>query len=488
MKNFKVRKYCQGFSFFLIFAVLIFVYLKTLLPTVGFWDTGEFQTIPYTLNIGHPTGYPTYILLGRAFISLFPLNSIAWKMNFLSALLISSGCLIIGLLLYKVHKNIMIVILASLSLGLSKNIWEIALRAEVHSLHFFLTSLFLFFMAKIVLLKKINFFPLLFLLTSFSLGNHLLSIFFLPVLVLITIYFSTKKLLTKKLVAFSLLAFFLGLTVYLFLPIAANHKAPLTFDYQVNTWRGFKRHVFGQDFQSLMLTWRDNSLFLSFKYYSNLVLKNFSWVTLAIAVIGLLAGLRQKTFFYFLLIILFLPIVLFSLSYQNAALERYFISSFIIITVFFATGLNVLEKLMRAALKNIKNLNLSIFSTLILFIIVFFPLYFKYKKNYKLVDQSHNFSALNFALSTFQHINYNGVIISWWSYSTPLWYIQKVEGLRSDIKIYNLSHWQWEDVVLENINNRPVYLIEPYIFKKSNLTLEKTGNIYQVKLINGLTK
>ena len=29
----------------------------------------------------------------------------------------------------------------------------------------------------------------------------------------------------------------------------------------------------------------------------------------------------------------------------------------------------------------------------------------------------------------------NAVIVSWWSYSTPLWYAQQVEGLRPDIFI-----------------------------------------------------
>ena len=29
----------------------------------------------------------------------------------------------------------------------------------------------------------------------------------------------------------------------------------------------------------------------------------------------------------------------------------------------------------------------------------------------------------------------NALILSWWSYSTPLWYVQRVEGRRPDIAI-----------------------------------------------------
>ena len=35
-----------------------------LMPGVGYWDTAEFQTVPAILGTAHPTGYPTYVLLG----------------------------------------------------------------------------------------------------------------------------------------------------------------------------------------------------------------------------------------------------------------------------------------------------------------------------------------------------------------------------------------------------------------------------------------
>ena len=34
------------------------------MPGVGFWDTGEFQTVLPIMGTAHPTGYPTYVLLG----------------------------------------------------------------------------------------------------------------------------------------------------------------------------------------------------------------------------------------------------------------------------------------------------------------------------------------------------------------------------------------------------------------------------------------
>ena len=54
------------------------------MPGVGFWDTAEFQTVPPILGTAHPTGYPTYVLLGwLASIVLTPFGEAAFRMNLL---------------------------------------------------------------------------------------------------------------------------------------------------------------------------------------------------------------------------------------------------------------------------------------------------------------------------------------------------------------------------------------------------------------------
>ena len=57
-----------------------------LLPGVAYWDTGELQAVAPLMGTAHPTGFPTYVLLGwLASVVLQPFGEPAFRMNLLSA-------------------------------------------------------------------------------------------------------------------------------------------------------------------------------------------------------------------------------------------------------------------------------------------------------------------------------------------------------------------------------------------------------------------
>jgi hypothetical protein len=51
------------------------------------------------------------------------------------------------------------------------------------------------------------------------------------------------------------------------------------------------------------------------------------------------------------------------------------------------------------------------------------------------VDGSGDVAAQRWLAATLGAMEPNAVVVSWWSYSTPLWYAQHVEGRRPDIRI-----------------------------------------------------
>jgi tetratricopeptide (TPR) repeat protein len=134
------------------------VYVKTLAPTVSFWDCGEFIACAYTLSVPHPPGSPLYILLGRLF-SLVPLAEVASRVTFMSALAsaLSVWCVYLSTLALARSalgghplqplgqgRDLGVIagaVVASLSLAFSYTQWFNATEAEVYGYSIFFTAL-----------------------------------------------------------------------------------------------------------------------------------------------------------------------------------------------------------------------------------------------------------------------------------------------------------------------------------------------------------
>src|SRR5215211_3554022 len=109
-------------SLFIASSVL---YVRTLAPSLLYGDSAEFQTIAYTLGIGHPTGYPVYVLLAKLF-TLLPRGEIAFRVNLFSAFSAALTIGLIYLILRKLGATIIPSSLGALALATTSLFWRYA--------------------------------------------------------------------------------------------------------------------------------------------------------------------------------------------------------------------------------------------------------------------------------------------------------------------------------------------------------------------------
>jgi len=89
LRSFHSQTHVAGVLALGVVIAALMVYIPTVAPTIswrnGGVDSGDFAAAVATLGIPHPPGYPTYVLLGRAWITLPLGGDVAYQLNLLSA-------------------------------------------------------------------------------------------------------------------------------------------------------------------------------------------------------------------------------------------------------------------------------------------------------------------------------------------------------------------------------------------------------------------
>lgn len=208
----------------LVFLIATTVYVLTMEPTGSFWDTGEFISSAYKLQIPHPPGAPMFVLLGRLFIVLFGDNpqSAALAVNFMSAL--ASGATILFLfwtithfarkLLHKgqealtgqqVFAVMAAGVVGALAYTFSDSFWYSAVEGEVYALSSLFTAIVFWAILKweheVDLESKTDghrfsradrWLIFIFFMMGLSVGVHLLNLLTIPAIVMVY-YFKRYK-------------------------------------------------------------------------------------------------------------------------------------------------------------------------------------------------------------------------------------------------------------------------------------------------------
>lgn len=220
MSRFKLYNNLLGW---ITFGLALTTYLFTIEPTASFWDSGEFISTAYKLEIPHPPGAPLYLLLGRLF-SMFALEptSVAKVINSLSA--VSSAFTVLFLFwtivlvalksLKEESKTNQLISLGAgfigaISFAFTDTFWYSATEAEVYGLSTFFIALIFWAILKWDRLDNAQdenrWLIFIAFITGLSVGVHLLNLLAIPSIGLVY-YFKKYKKVTKKGLFLALLA------------------------------------------------------------------------------------------------------------------------------------------------------------------------------------------------------------------------------------------------------------------------------------------
>jgi hypothetical protein len=154
-----------------VFVALFSLYAYAAPRTVTFEDDGLFIMSSYFLGIDHPPGYPLLTLLGKLF-TLLPVGSIALRVHLLSAFFGALTCVALWLVLRSLFANAVSAYTGAVLYGLSATFWSQAIIAETYTLNTFFFFC-LFYVALVFLatknLRVLYVFAWLF---GLSLANH----------------------------------------------------------------------------------------------------------------------------------------------------------------------------------------------------------------------------------------------------------------------------------------------------------------------------
>ncbi len=460
----------------------------TLLPGVAFWDTAELQAVAPLMGTAHPTGFPTYVVLGwLASVVLQPFGEPAFRMNLFSALSVAVAAAVTVDLVRALTGSRAIGIAAGLGLAVTPVVWDNATHAEAHTLHLALVAILLRLLvgwedrrraadpdARAGADRWLAAAAVVF---GLSLGNHSLTLLLAVPVGLFVLAVEPGIVGRPRFIAACAAALAATVVlVYLELPLRAGpFRAPLVYG-RPETWDGFWYIVLAEQFRgSLSAPFADMA-----GKVAALVDRSvgaFGPLT-PLVPLGLAATVVVRPRYALLTGLGALITVFFAASYDNAAIERYDLGPILFawtwLAILAASAAGLLARAWRGGIRREEPrgqwrpalpaggvARVLVATLLVLAVLPGVP------RTFERVDASGDRLAERWLDDVDAALEPNAVVVSWWSFSTPLWYAQHVEGRRPDIEIIDdrtrldRDLGSVADVINAHLGARPVYVIRP---------------------------
>lgn len=413
---------------FVIFFLTFIAYFLTMMPDLGFTDSGELAAASDVLGIAHPTGYPLYTIIAHVWSLISPFSTV-YDLNLLAGIFTAMSVGIFSLILNDIlemfqgdstHKAIISTSIA-LMFGFGSTVWSQGTALEVYSLQLFLMMLIILYFLKAMKQGGMSSYLLVWsFLIGLSFTNHGTTILLAPAMILG--YFANWK---QDRFSFSkdsfrgLLPlipwFLLGLCVWVYLPLRSAQYPIVNWGEVHRNWDAFAYHAFGKQYQVWMFN--EGTAKENFPKYWNALIDMTSWILLIPMMYGIYVSFKKSKILSLFLIALIIGNLVYALNYGIHDIETYFLSGFIPVFIFAALGLLALMK-----------------HKTLLYVLPFLPL-LNLTLNYAENDKHDDYAVPSYISLMIDPLPKNSVIISsQWDYlCSGFMYKQIVENYRPDI-------------------------------------------------------
>lgn len=229
----------------------LFVYVRTLYPSVPGGDAGELITAAARLEVAHPPGYPLFTVLAHL-ATLLPWGSLAWRVNLFSAVADAAAAGVLAATIVTVSQSTIAGIVAAALFAFSPLVWTYAVGAEVFPLNNLLVALLMYGTARFARSGAGRDAVAVALAIGLGLAHHHAFLFYAAPVALWLLWTGRPALLAPRRLAVLALAGAAGLAWYLYLPLAGRSATTLSWG-DPTTLAGFRDHLLRRDYGTFQL-------------------------------------------------------------------------------------------------------------------------------------------------------------------------------------------------------------------------------------------
>ncbi|PKK83199.1 MAG: hypothetical protein CVT49_09815 [candidate division Zixibacteria bacterium HGW-Zixibacteria-1] len=463
-----------------VFVAAFIVYLITLWPGPGWWDSADYIICCYNLGIPSPPGSFLLELIGRTAATLVPVFSPHTTINLLMALFTAIAAAVVYYITVRIIRSfgnnepssnsaaMFAGIMAALTLALTHSVWCKATFANAYTLSLLtggiLIYLVILWWEKADVSGGGNYLLLAAFILGLDLSVHRSNLLLVPFFIVLILIRRPRAFLDWKLWLGSILVFLLGISMQFGLMFRAQLNPEINFgnpDNLTSLWdyvnlRQFDISIFGLDLlerKGPFWSYQVKEMYLRYIGWNFIGLGSdgarvgFSGmygIPLLFGAIGLIVHFARRFKQALMFFVAFLFASFGAIFYLNVPagffreMDRHFVVSFMIIAVWVGIAVYVALYYLPRLLSRSRRYTKIAFAIMVIVAFLILPLNM-FRANFHNNDMHDNYTADSFGRNLLESCEPNAILITAGDSDTfTAWYARMIEKIRPDITTINI--------------------------------------------------